>query len=226
MKRLAFIILALAIAFCSLVSCKKENNNNVEADDTTVESNEINNDLSNDAIEEDTVYSDGIIIEAYLPVLALYFHENYSKGDDLSEKDLFHLAAQFIYTQRSDMTASAPNDETTFAVKASDIENTAKALFGNGADLEDFSKFVNADLGERYDGENGVYYFTMDSVSYSPDGYMLSYDEDPDIKEDGKTIVATATVLDSEENSTQITYTFEKTVFKGYMYTKLIKAEK
>lgn len=225
MKRIAIVFLALILFVSSLFSCSGGDDKNANDGNTDIE-NVDNNDTLKEDSEVEAKYSDGMIIEAYLPVLALYFYDAYGADDNVLEKDLFHLTAQFIYTQRSDLISKISEDGGTFSVRGSDIENVVRALFGNSINLEDISGYMNAELGDSFDAERGIYYFSTDIINYSPDGYSFSYDEDMDIKEDEKTVCATVTVLDSGENSSKITYTFEKTVFSDYMFTKLIKAEK
>lgn len=223
MKKIFLMLLAISVVVCSLVSCSG-NDKDASLEDTTAETIE-NNDTEEES-QVDMVYSDGLIIEVYLPVVAMYFYDNFDSEDNILEKDLFHLAAQFIYTQRTDLISRISEDETTFDVRASDIENVVKALFGGNISIEDISGYMNAELGDSYDEERGMYTFSADIISYAPDGYILSYDDEMDIKDEGRTVIAKATLLDAEQNKTQITYTFEKVLFNGYMFTKLIKAEK
>ncbi len=224
MKRFAIVFLAFAMMLCSLASCGTEKDKSAESKDNSGDTAELNENTVEESTEN-MVYADGLIIEAYLPVMAPYFVESYSEGDDLSEKDLLHLTVQFIYSQRSDLTASAADNDESFAVRESDVVNTAKALFGNGVDPADMAKFIDPSMGESFDADNRVYYFTAASVSYSPNGYTVSFDEEPEITEEEKTVTATVTVYDGEQNSHKMTYTFHKSVFNEYMYTRLSSAE-
>ena len=117
MKKIVFVILLLSIAVLSAASCGK-NDDKVSGGDTVVE----NNDSSSAEKEggEEAVYTDGMIIEAYIPFAALYFHDGFNSDDNVvSEKDVFHLTAQFIYTQRSDLISKISPDGTEFCVRGS-----------------------------------------------------------------------------------------------------------
>ena len=222
MKRILTLLLALILVFSMVSACKKDNKEEEELPDETTAAEET---TAEEIVDDGLDYSDGMITEAYVPLLGLYFFDDYAVGDDLSDKDLVHLAAQFIYSQRQDLTATAPNDDTTFAVRESDIKTTITALFGGSIDTSNLSSFVNAELGESYEETHKIYYFSTDVFSYSPYGYSVSYDS-IEFLEKGRDITATATLIDPDGNSIEIKYSLEKTVFNGYMFAKLTKAEK
>ncbi len=205
---------------------KPENTDKKDPDTTDKEqiSTEKNEDPKETVEDSDSgLYTDGIVLEAYLALIGSHFNKNYSIGDSLKKTDVLHLTALFILTQRSDTVGEVKNDEESFSLTKDQLESTMKILFGEKAKLSEQEKYLDEKKGDKKDGD--TYIFSRNREDWGDKGYYLSYDHDMKIDENDNTFTAKVTLINGEGKTVNITYTLKKTVKNGYLYVQLTKAK-
>ncbi len=170
--------------------------------------------------EESSDYTDGIVIEAYLPLLAGHFSSNYKKADGAPDTSLIHLTAIFLYTQRrSDVEIS--DDNARFAVSGATMEKTMRLLFGNDVSLSDYTSYLDADMGDKYDKDSDTYSFDAYRQSWGEGSYAFSMDHSMKVKEKSSSLEISATLINAKGKERAVTYKFSKVVSGSYLYFRL-----
>lgn len=171
------------------------------------------------------VYSDGMLIEAYIDVVAGYFVSDYKRDGGAIEKDLLHATALFLYTQRQ-RTLEFSDDTSRFIIPAEMMEKNMKLLFGDNVSLSDYTSYLDADMGDAYDAEKEVFSFSVNREKWGESGYAVSFDHAMKAEETDDTFAFSVTLVNADGKERAVEYKFSKVVSDGYLYFRLEEVDK